>query len=130
MTAPLKFLYATAFIALASPALAANPAGTWKSTITAPTAALETTLSLYFESEGNMITGSDTAVSSRRQTPISPGTFKAGKLNFSVKHDMEGQPVTIKYQGTLSGNVITGKATLDFGDRNISADWTAKRERQ
>jgi len=54
------------------------------------------------------------------------GSFKDGKIAFTIKVDAQGQQLTINYTGTLEKDG-TMKGTVDLGDVG-SGTWTGKRK--
>ena len=116
-----------AVVGVVSPALAADsPTGTWKWTASFGGQEREQTLTLKLD--GDKLTGSmpgrDNAV-----TEISDASFKDGKLSFSVTREFNGQKRTTKYNGTLSGDTITGKTSRERDGQVTDTDWVAKRQK-
>ena len=109
------------------PAMAADsPTGTWKWTASMGGQDREQTLTLKLE--GDKLTGSmpgrNDAV-----TQISDASFKDNKVSFSVTREFNGQKLTTKYNGTLSGDTITGKSERERDGQTTSTDWVAKRQK-
>ena len=118
---------ALVFVGLVGPVMGAdNPTGTWKWTASLGGQDREQTLTLKLE--GDKLTGSmpgrDNAV-----TQISDASFKDNKVTFSVARDVNGQKRTTKYNGTLSGDTITGKSERERDGQTTSTDWVAKRQK-
>ena len=118
---------ALVFVGLVSPVMAAdNPTGTWKWTASLGGQDREQTLTLKLE--GDKLTGSmpgrDNAI-----TQISDASFKDNKVSFSVTREFNGQKRTTKYNGTLSGDTITGKSERERDGQTTSTDWVAKRQK-
>jgi hypothetical protein len=116
-----------AFVGYVSPAIGADsPTGSWKWTASFGGQEREQTLTLKLD--GEKLTGSmpgrDNAV-----TEISDASFKDGKLSFSVTREFNGQKRTTKYNGTLSGDTITGKITRERDGQTTDTDWVAKRQK-
>jgi len=128
---PMKRLVA-AFVVLAvvsfvSPLLGADdPTGTWKWTSQAGGKEREQTLTLKLA--GDKLTGSMPGRNDQ-VTEISDGTFKDNKVSFSVTREFNGQKFTTKYNGTLSGDTITGKTERERDGQKTSTDWVAKRQK-
>ena len=118
---------ALVFVGLVGPVMAAdNPTGTWKWTASLGGQDREQTLTLKLEGDklkGSM-PGRDNAV-----TQISDGSFKDNKVSFSVTREFNGQKRTTKYNGTLSGDTITGKSERERDGQTTSTDWVAKRQK-
>lgn len=118
---------ALAFVGLVSPVIAAdNPTGTWK--WTASFGGQERKQTLTLKLDGDKLTasmpGRDNEV-----TQIFDATLKDGKVSFSVTREFNGQKRTTKYNGTLSGDTITGKTTRDRDGQTTDTDWVAKRQK-
>ena len=118
---------ALVLVGMVSPVMAAeNPTGTWKWTASFGGQDREQTLTLKLE--GDKLTGSmpgrDNAV-----TQISDASFKDNKVSFSVTREFNGQKRTTKYNGTLSGDTITGKSERERDGQTTSTDWVAKRQK-
>jgi len=118
---------ALALIALASTATASDPTGAWKSSLTVGDQTFESTLLLYLDSEGPILTGFEKDGPDSPRFPIAKATYRGTKIHFVVHHDSGGEPVAINYNGVVSGDTIIGKATFEYSDRSQAATWTAKR---
>jgi hypothetical protein len=114
-------------LGMVSPAMAAeNPTGTWKWTASAGGQDREQTLTLKLE--GDKLTGSMPG-RNNAVTEISDASFKDNKVSFSVTREFNGQKRTTKYNGTLSGDTITGKSERERDGQTTSTDWVAKRQK-
>ena len=104
----------------------ANPAGTWKWSVTRGNNTVETTLKLKFED--NKLSG---AIIGRnnQETKIEDATFKNGEISFTVTRERQGQKFTTKYTGKLSGDTIKGKTEFERNGQTQSRDWEAKRSK-
>jgi hypothetical protein len=125
----MKRFMAVAFVlaGLVSPAMAAeNPTGTWKWTTSRGGQEREQTLTLKLE--GDKLTGSMPG-RNNSTTEISDASFKDNKVSFSVTREFNGQKMTTKYSGTLSGDTITGKTERERDGQTTSTDWVAKRQK-
>jgi hypothetical protein len=94
----------------AAPAVATDPTGNWKWSITPPNSgqSFESTAKLDFK-EGKL-TG--TVTGRMGETPISDATFAPdGAIAFSVARERDGQKFVMKYAGKLAGDAIKG--TID-----------------
>jgi hypothetical protein len=103
----------------------ADPTGTWKWTATGQGGQTrETTLKLKLE--GEKLTGT---ISGRGDdTAISEATLKGDEISFQVTREVNGNKVTAKYNGKLSGNSIKGKIETERNGQARSRDWEAKKE--
>jgi len=103
----------------------ADPTGTWKWSATGQGGQTrETTLKLKLE--GDKLTGT---ISGRGDdTAISEATLKGDEIAFQVTREVNGNKVTAKYNGKLSGNSIKGKIETERNGQARSRDWEAKKE--
>ena len=117
-----------AFVGLVSPARAAyDPTGTWKWTVKFGDNTFEASLKLKLE--GAKLTGAVGGGQNNQETPITDASFKDGKVKFTVVRERDGQKFTIKYDGMLSGDTITGKSERERDGKATSTDWVAKRQK-
>jgi hypothetical protein len=124
-----RLLAATLVLVFAAVAAAArgddkpDPTGTWKWTVTFNNTSREMTLKLKLE--GDKLTGA--MVRPNGETAIEDGSFKDGDLSFKVTRERNGQKMTSKYSGKLSGDTIKGKIEFERDGQAQSRDWEAKR---
>jgi len=104
----------------------AIPTGTWKWTFTFNDQTVEFTLKL--KAEGDRLTGTLVGFGGQ-ESPITDGKFKNGEVSFQVVRERDGQKFTVKYQGKVTGDTITGKSESDFGGQTRTRDWEAKRSK-
>jgi hypothetical protein len=114
-----------AIVAMAGIARAEDPSGTWKWTMTAGNNTREVTLKLKLD--GDKLTG--TISGRNNDTEISDGTFKDGDISFNVVRERNGNKMTTKYTGKVSGDSIKGKIESERNGQANSRDWEAKREK-
>ena len=113
-------------LGLGTPALAADPTGTWKWSVERNGQTFETTLKLKLE--GSSLTGT-----SRRppgnETPIEDGKFVDDTVTFKVTREFNGNKFVIAYEGKLDGDTIKGTTKFTRDGETQSRDWEAKREK-
>jgi hypothetical protein len=102
----------------------ADPTGTWKWTVEFGGQQREQTVKLKLD--GGKLTGTMLG-RNNQETPIEDGTFKNGEVSFKVTRERQGQKVTTKYTGKLTGDTIKGK--MEGGQGGQSRDWEAKRQK-
>jgi hypothetical protein len=102
-----------------------DPTGTWKWSFTGQNGQTrESTLTLKMD--GDKLTGS---LSGRNNdTPIANATLKGDEISFDVTREFNGNTMTTKYKGKLSGDSIKGKIESTRDGQPQSRDWDAKRE--
>jgi hypothetical protein len=101
--------------------------GTWKMETNFGGKTRESTLKLKLE--GEKVTGVYVGGQNNTETPIENGTFKDGKLSFSVTREFNNNKITSKYTGTLSGDTIKGKSETEFNGQARMSDFEAKRQK-
>ena len=101
-----------------------NPTGTWKWTAMRGNQARESTLKLKLD--GDKLTGAMIGQNGQ-ETPIEDGQFKDGEVSFKVTRERQGNKITTKYTGKLSGDTIKGKIESERNGQPQSRDWEAKR---
>ena len=102
----------------------ANPTGTWKWTVMRNNQSRETTLKLKLD--GDKLTGAMVGQNGQ-ETPIEDGQFKDGEVSFKVTRERQGNKITTKYTGKVSGDTIKGKIESERNGQPQSRDWEAKR---
>ena len=119
---------ALALIGIASTAKAAeDPAGTWKVELNFGGKTRESTLKLKLD--GDKLTGVYVGGQNNTETPIENGSYKDGKVSFTVTREFNGNKFTSKYTGTVTGDTIKGKTETEIGGETRMADWEAKRQK-
>jgi len=102
-----------------------NVTGTWKSSNTNQNGQVrETTFKL--KAEGEKLTG--TMSGRQNETAIEEGTIKGEEVSFKVTREFNGNKVTAKYTGKLSGDTIKGKSESQRDGQPQTRDWVAKKE--
>jgi hypothetical protein len=122
----LAAVFVVAFIGMVSLAQAdekPNPTGTWKWNVNFGGQNREVTLKLKLD--GDKLTGA--IVRDGQETPIRDAKYKDGDLSFAIVFEANGQKVTIKKTGKLSGDTIKGKTEFERDGQARSMDWEAKR---
>jgi len=104
----------------------ANPTGTWKWTVMRNNQSRETTLKLKLD--GDKLTGAMVGQNGQ-ETPIEDGQFKDGEVSFKVTRERQGNKITTKYTGKVSGDTIKGKIESERNGQPQSRDWEAKRSK-
>jgi hypothetical protein len=104
---------------------AERPTGTWKWEVKVNDQTID--LSLKLKQEGDKLTGALTGPGG--ETEIQDGKYKDGDLSFTVLRERNGQKMTFKYTGKVSGDTIKGKTDIDRDGQTSSRDWEAKRSK-
>jgi len=102
-----------------------DPTGTWKWSFTGQNGQTrESTLTLKLD--GDKLTGS--LAGRNGDTAIANAAVKGDEISFEVTREFNGNKVTSKYTGKLSGDSIKGKIESTRDGQPQSRDWDAKRE--
>jgi hypothetical protein len=117
-----------ALVSLVQPAIGADDVtGTWKMETNFNGKTRESTLKL--KQEGDKVTGVYVGGQNNTESQIENGTYKDGKLAFSVNREFNNNKVTIKYTATVTGDTMKGKSESDFGGQTRMSDFEAKRQK-
>jgi len=110
----------------------ADPSGTWTWSTPGRDGGEARKSTLKLKTEGEKVTG--TISSPGRQggeateTPIANGKIKGEDVSFDVTREFNGNKMTAKYSGKISGDAIKGKIETERDGNTRSRDWEAKRE--
>ena len=104
-----------------------DPTGTWTWTTPGRNGGPDRKMSLKLKLEDDKLTG--VLVSPGRQgtsteTKIEDGKVTDDTVSFTVSREFNGNKMTFKYKGKVTGDTIKGKVESERGDR----DWEAKKE--
>jgi hypothetical protein len=102
-----------------------KPTGTWKWDVKFNDQTFNLTLKL--KQDGDKLTG--TLTGPNGDTAIQDGQFKDGALSFTVVRERNGQKMTFKYEGKVSGDTIKGKTNFERDGQSQSRDWEAQRSK-
>jgi len=109
----------------------ADPTGTWTWSQPGRNGGPERKSTLKLKLEGDKVTGTLSAPGRGGQSSdvaISEGKLKGDEISFDVTREVNGNKITAKYSGKLSGDSIKGKMETDRNGQTQSRDWEAKRE--
>ena len=114
-------------------AAGASPAGLWKWTVQGRQGpGFEQSLKLEYKDGklGGVLLGREAGQFSVPDTPISDASFKDGLITFAVTREFRGQKFTIKYEGKLEGDTITGTFERVGGSDKAptKSEWVARRK--
>jgi hypothetical protein len=108
--------------ALAIAAFAADVTGKWTYEMQGRNGAMTGTLNL--KSDGSAVTG--TVTGRGGETEISDGKIDGDTVSFKVIREFNGNKMTMKYTGTVSGDGIKFKVEAEGSDRP-AREFTAKK---
>ena len=115
-------------LALAATAFAADVTGKWKGEFQAPDGQTLTN-EFTFEVKGDALTGTITSSRSPQPVPIEDATLKGDDIAFAVTRTFEGNTIKLRYAGTVKGDEIPLKVTIDAGGQAFDFEMTAKRQK-
>jgi len=113
-------------LVLVNTALAADPTGTWKWSVTFGDQTREQSAKLKLE--GDKLTGVIVG-RNNTETAIADATFKDDTISFTVTRERDGNKFVSKYSGKLDGDTIKGKIESERDGQTRSVDWNAKRDK-
>ena len=102
-----------------------NPTGTWKYSADIGGQTIEVTIKLKLE--GDKLTG--TVSTGDMESKIEEGKYKDGEISFQVNRELNGNKITLKYKGTVKGDVFKGKRDLERDGQTNSREFEAKRSK-
>jgi hypothetical protein len=105
--------------------------GKWGWTMAGRNGGPDRKMTLKLKTEGEKLTGklgAPTRDGEMRETEIQDGKIKGEDISFTVVREFNGNKMTSKYSGKLSGDSIKGKVEVERNGENQSRDWIAKRE--
>jgi hypothetical protein len=102
-----------------------SPTGTWKWEVKLNDQTID--LSLKLNQEVDNLSCALTGPGG--ETEIQDGKFNDGDLSFTVVRERNGQKMTFKYTGKVSGDTIKGKTEIDRDGQTSSRDWEANRSK-
>src|SRR6266568_1379042 len=108
----------------------ADPIGTWTWSTPGRNGGPERKSTLKLKLEGEKVAGTLSAPRRDGQNfglSISDGQLKGEELSFAVSLEVEGNKITAKYNGKISGDSIKGKIKGERNGQALSRDWEAKR---
>ena len=131
MKTNLRTLIQTVACALVALALSAqaddkkpDPSGTWTWSTTGQDGTARTSTA-KLKMEGEKLTG--TVTGRQTDTAIENGKLAGDEISFSVTREFNGNKITTKYAGKISGDSIKGKISSERDGKAQSRDWEAKR---
>jgi hypothetical protein len=108
----------------------ADPAGTWTWSTPGRNGGPDRTNSLVLKVEGDKVTGKLNTPGRGGQatdTDIKDAKLKGDELSFAVVRDFNGNSLTNKYSGKITGDTIKGKMEFERNGEAQSRDWEATR---
>jgi hypothetical protein len=106
-----------------------DPTGHWNWSVTPPVGNRTYQISATLVYSLGALTG--TYHGRLGDTTITDASFRDGVVTFSVSRDYEGRFIQVRYQGTFSGDTLTGTVAIPpiDGAGATTIPWTAKRSK-
>ncbi len=101
-----------------------DPTGTWKWEVQRQGQRREMTLKLKVE--GDKLTGSMPGRQGR-EIAIEEGTYKDGKVSFTITREVQGNKVVVKYSGAVEGDTLKLKVETERNGQTRTSEIEAKR---
>jgi hypothetical protein len=105
--------------------------GTWTWTMQGRQGGPDRKMTLKLKTEDGKLTGKLSSPGRNQQTTetdIKDAKIKDGEISFSVVREVQGNTMTTKYSGKITGDTIKGKMEGERQGQPFSRDWEAKRE--
>jgi hypothetical protein len=111
---------------------AADASGTWTWSTPGRDGGEARKSTLKLKVDGEKVTGTLSAPGRQggqsRDVEISDGKIKGDEVSFNVVREANGNKMTMKYSGKITGDSIKGKIETDRDGTARSRDWEAKKE--
>lgn len=104
-----------------------DPTGTWTWEVERQGNKIKQTLKL--KAEGEKLTGSMPGRNNQETKIDDGGTFKDGKVAFSITRERQGNKFVTKYSGKVDGDTLKLKAEREVNGETRSNDIEAKRSK-
>lgn len=101
----------------------AQAAGLWRLSMETPTG--QRSFNLRLEQTFQEIKGS--IIDRGQETAILDAKLLGDQINFTMKDEKEKRPVTMHFNGRISGDTMKGNAVVQEGSSTRKHDWTARR---
>jgi hypothetical protein len=108
----------------------ADASGTWTWTTPGRNGGPDRKMTLKLKIEGDKVTGTLTSPGRNGQSndsEVQDGKLSGDQLTFTVTREFNGNKMTSKYSGTLSGDTIKGKMEFERNGEPTKRDWEATR---
>jgi hypothetical protein len=118
------FILASGFLANAEDRKI-DPTGTWKWSFALPGGETRESV-LTLKLDGDKLSGT---ISGRRgDRPVTDPVLKGDEISFKVIREFDGNMMTNRFSGKISGDTIKGKTEFTPQGEKQTRDWEAKRE--
>ncbi len=118
------FVFTVGLLLIAGVALAADIDGKWSGKYESGMGGEPMTLTYTFKADGNTLTGTSIG-GEGKDIPIKDGKIDGNNISFTVVVDFNGQEMTFKYKGVVSGDSM--KLSFDMGMGGPPSEFTVKK---
>ena len=108
-----------------------DPSGTWTWTTAGRNGGPDRKSTLTLKVDGDKVTGKISSPGrdgQARDTEIADAKLAGDEISFTVTREFNGNKMTSKHTGKISGDSIKGKIASERNGEAQSRDWEAKRE--
>jgi hypothetical protein len=130
-TTALSVVFALGFLAEAKAQdKSADASGTWTWSVKGRQGRPDRKMTAKLKVSGDKVTGkiiSPGRDGQENETEIKDGKMKGDEISFSTTREFNGNTMTSKYSGKVSGDSIKGKMEFERNGEPVSRDWEAKR---
>jgi hypothetical protein len=108
----------------------ADPSGTWSWTVKGRQGRPDRTITAKLKVSGDKLTGTVSAPGRNgdsNDTDVTDGKVTGDEISFSTVREVNGNKMTTKYTGKISGDTIKGKMEFERNGEPVSRDWEASR---
>ena len=109
-----------------------DPTGVWTWTQPGRQGGADRTNTLTLKMDGDKVTGKLSTPGRGGQSmdaDIKDAKLAGDDLSFSVTREFNGNSITTKYTGKVSGDTIKGSTEFDRNGEPVKRDWEAKRKK-
>jgi hypothetical protein len=115
-------------LAMTATAFAADVTGKWKGEFQSPDGQ-SITNEFTFEVKGETLTGTVVSSRSPQPAPIEDATLKGDDIAFTVTRNFDGNAIKLRYAGTVKGDELPLKVSIDAGGQSFDFEILAKRQK-
>ena len=120
----MRFKNVVMCVVFAVSALAGDVTGSWKASMPGRKDGATREVTYKFKADGDKLTGTTSGMGGE-DVAITDGMVKGEEISFTIKREVNGNAMVMKYKGKVSGDEI--KFTQTVEGRDQAREFTAKR---